>query len=119
MITGEGSGIPKLTADFDLLKTKLAGLKCPFYPVMGNHEIVQQEGNPEFEAPYRAAFGPDRVNYTFEAAGIQFVVFNDSGRQSNQTAVGQARRDWLRGVSRSIAERAENPLLPHSVGAPA
>jgi hypothetical protein len=99
IITGEGVGIPKLTADFDLLKKKLAGLKCPFYPVPGNHEIIQQEGNPQYEAPYKAAFGAERVNYTFHAAGIQFVMLNDSGApQSNQTAVGHARREWLRGV---------------------
>jgi hypothetical protein len=97
MITGEGSGIPKLTADFTLLKKKLAGLKCPFYPVAGNHEAIQQEGNPQYEAPYRAAFGADRVNYTFQAAGIEFIMLNDSGAPaSNRTAVGQARRDWLR-----------------------
>ena len=51
MITGEGSGIPKLTADFALLKTKLAGLKCPFYPVMGNHEDHPAGGQPEIRGP--------------------------------------------------------------------
>jgi hypothetical protein len=99
MITGEGSGIPKLQADYALLQAKLAGLQCPFYPVVGNHDSIQQEGNLQYEAPYRAAFGADRVNYTFMAAGIEFIMLDDSGvPSSNNTAVGQARRDWLRGV---------------------
>lgn len=99
LITGEGSGIPKFEADYAMIKTKLARLKCPFYPVVGNHEVCQQEGNAEFEAPYTATFGTGRVNYTFEAGGILFVVFNDSGAPgSNKSEVGQARRNWLRGV---------------------
>jgi hypothetical protein len=97
MITGEGAGVPKLTADFALLKAKLARLKCPFYPVMGNHEDIQREGNGQYEAPYRAAFGDDRVNYTFQRGGIQFLMLNDSGAPAtNQTEVGKARDQWLR-----------------------
>jgi predicted MPP superfamily phosphohydrolase len=38
LITGEA--LSKLASDFALLNTMLAGLKCPFYPVMGNHEVV-------------------------------------------------------------------------------
>ncbi len=99
LITGEGSGLPKLTADFNLLKTKLARLKCPLYPVMGNHENIQAEGDAALEAPYREAFGAVRVNYTFEAAGILFVMLDNSGAPaSNGTAAGHARREWLRGV---------------------
>jgi 3',5'-cyclic AMP phosphodiesterase CpdA len=84
-------------SDFALLKTKLARLKCPFYPVMGNHENNEHEGSPQFEKPYRATFGDDRVNYTFRKHGIEFIMLDDSGATaSNHTAVGQARRNWLR-----------------------
>jgi hypothetical protein len=94
-----GRTLNELGPDFALLKTKLAPLKCPFYPIMGNHENCQQEGNPQHEAPYRNAFGDDRTNYTFRQGGIEFVMLNDSGATpSNQTVAGQARREWLRGV---------------------
>ena len=95
----EGGSLSRRTADLALLKTLVPDLKCPFYPVMGNHENHQAEGNEAQEAPYRATFGADRVNYTFQAAGIQFVVLNNSGAPSaNKTAVGAARRAWLKKV---------------------
>jgi len=72
-------GFPNLTPDFALLKATLAGLKCPYYPVMGNHESDGLEGNATHQAPYNAVFGVNRVNYSFQAAGIQFVMFDNSG----------------------------------------
>jgi predicted MPP superfamily phosphohydrolase len=96
MVTGEK---PDMAADFALLKTLLAGLKCPYYPVVGNHEVGQQEGRAEYEAPYRKVFGNDRVNYTVRHAGVQFVMLDDSGAPaSNATEVGRRRRRWLRDV---------------------
>jgi 3',5'-cyclic AMP phosphodiesterase CpdA len=94
-----GGGLSSLTPDLTLLKTKLAALKCPYYPVMGNHEDAQREGDAEYQAPYIAAFGADRVNYTFRAGGMQFVVVDDSGApKSNQTSSGLARNQWVRRV---------------------
>jgi 3',5'-cyclic AMP phosphodiesterase CpdA len=86
-----------LSRDFALLQTKLALLKCPFYPVMGNHEDRELEGDAKHQASYRAAFGNDRVNYAFCKGGIQFIVLDNSGAPtSNNKPIGQARRDWLR-----------------------
>ncbi|NLF08860.1 MAG: hypothetical protein GX594_12900 [Pirellulaceae bacterium] len=94
-----GDSYSALQPDFNAALPILNQLQVPFYPVMGNHENVQQEGNSTYEAPYRAAFGADRVNYTFNVGGMQFVVLNDSGApSSNSTAAGAARRAWLQGV---------------------
>jgi hypothetical protein len=94
-----GGSLASLAPDFAVLMPKLAKLKCPFYPAVGNHENVQREGDAEYEAAYVAAFGADRLNYTFRAGGIQFVVANNSGAPaSNQKPVGLARNQWLRSV---------------------
>ena len=61
-----GGSLASLAPDFAVLQPKLARLKCPFHPVMGNHENVQREGDPEYESAYVTAFGADRVNYTFK-----------------------------------------------------
>jgi len=69
---------------------------------MGNHENVQREGDAEYQAPYIAAFGADRVNFTFRAGGIQFVVVNNSGSPtSNQKSTGLARNQWVRSALES------------------
>ncbi len=54
----------------------------PIYPVMGNHENVQKEGDPVFEGPYVQAFGKDRINYSFVHKGLHFIVINNSGSWS-------------------------------------
>ncbi|MFC5409480.1 metallophosphoesterase family protein [Larkinella bovis] len=51
----------------------------PFYPVMGNHENVQNEGDPVFEGSYIQAFGKDKINYSFVHKGLHFIIFNNSG----------------------------------------
>ena len=89
-------GIDSLVADCALLQQKLAELKCPFYPVIGNHEDIQREGDPAHQAPYKATFGKDRLNYTFRAGGILFIVLDDTGApKSNKTTVGRSRNQWL------------------------
>lgn len=94
-----GVTLASLQPDFNVAMPMLAKLKVPFYPVIGNHEDIQREGDPQYQAPYCAAFGDNRINYTFMAGGIQFVVLDDSGAlATNSTAVGIARRNWLQGV---------------------
>ena len=97
-----GGSLASLAPDFAVLRPKLARLQRPFHPVMGNHENVQREGDPQYESAYVAAFGADRVNYTFKGGPIRFVVLNNSGAPaSNRQSAGQARNRWLRGVLES------------------
>ena len=98
MIHG-GDGVDNFPADYALLKTTLAPLECTYYPVVGNHENLGNEGSSVYEAAYVDAFGADRLNYSFRAGGIEFIMLNDSGSPaSNPTAVGTARRQWLQGL---------------------
>jgi hypothetical protein len=94
MINGQK---PDMSPDFALLIPLLADLKCRYYPVVGNHEDRQREGDPKYEIPYCKAFGDGRLNYTFQRGNLLFVVLNDSGApQSNGTDVGRARNRWFR-----------------------
>lgn len=94
-----GGDQPSLVPDIRLQKSLMAGLAVPFYPVIGNHENVQREGDTSYEAPFREAFGEDRTNYTLEHKGFLFVMLNNSGApDSNSREVGRRRNEWFRGV---------------------
>ena len=94
-----------LGPDTERLMPLLAGLKPVYYPVIGNHENVQQEGNPSYEAAFRKAFGEDRSNYTVNHKGLLFVMLNDSGApNSNSRDVGKRRNQWLAGILESTPE---------------
>ena len=95
----DGGELTAVERDYTALKPILAELKCPFYPVIGNHEDNQQEGDAQYEAMFRAAYGGRHVNYTFRQGKIEFVILDNSGApSSNRTEVGRRRNCWLRDV---------------------
>jgi hypothetical protein len=91
-----GEQLDRLAPDLQCFQDLLKTLRCPFYPVVGNHEVVQREGDPAHERPYREAFGDNRVNYTVEQAGILFIMINDSGAMCVKEDVTYARNLWLK-----------------------
>ena len=94
-----GGAVASLAPDIRLQKSLLADLEIPFYPVIGNHENVQQEGNTSYEASFHEAFGEDRTNYTLRHKGLLFVMLNNSGApSSNSREVGKRRNEWFRSV---------------------
>ena len=88
---------------FDYLKTLLPELPVPFYPVVGNHEVSQHEGDPLWEAPYVETYGEGKQFYAFEHRGIAFVVFNNAG-----TGEG-----WAGEIYRFRVERLTDLLEEH------
>ena len=93
----EGGTLEDLAPDTRLLLEMLKPLHVPLYPVMGNHEVVQREGDPKFEQAYREAFGNERVNYTFMHGGVMFIALNNGGAGcAIEPAVIKARNEWLR-----------------------
>ncbi|MBN2295293.1 MAG: metallophosphoesterase [Pirellulales bacterium] len=114
----EGGSAAARKTEFGIFASRIAGLKCPFYPVIGNHENNAAEGNSTNEAEYVAAFGSHRRNYTFQAGGVRFIMLNNSGAPgANRSAAGTARRKWLQkaldkspGVPKIIA--CHIPLVP-------
>ena len=104
-----GGVLESLAPDIRLQEKLLADLKVPFYPVMGNHENVQQEGDAGHEAAFREAFGDDRTNYTLKHKGLLFVMLNNSGApSSNSSAVGRRRNEWFRSV---LDDSADLPTI--------
>ena len=105
-----GESIERINNDFKYLREKfLDGLSIPFYPVMGNHECKQQEGNPEYEAPFIETYGSDRLNYSFEYKGIGFIAFNNSGTYVVTDEQEYARKETLKKLLQ------KNPSLPKIV----
>ena len=75
-----GESIEGIRYDLEFFKEHFVSqLSIPFYPVAGNHENKQQEGNPEYEEAYVQVFGKDKLNYSFIHKGIHFIVLNNSG----------------------------------------
>jgi predicted MPP superfamily phosphohydrolase len=89
-----GEALERIRPDLKTFQEIIAPLRCPFYPVVGNHEVVQQERSSQYLQPYRDAFGRDHSDYTFTHGGILFVALNNSGAPSAQAA--NERNQWLR-----------------------
>lgn len=104
-----GERLDRLALDLQTYRELVQPLKAPLYPVMGNHEVVQQEGNAQYEKPFREMFGDDRANYTFDHGGLRFVMLNNSGATVVGGAVIEARNAWLEGVLKK--HRGEPTIL--------
>jgi predicted MPP superfamily phosphohydrolase len=93
-----GMVLEQLPKDMTVFREIASALRVPFYPGMGNHEVVQRQGDPRYEKAYRDVYGDDRVNYSFEAGGLLFIMLNNSGASGIPSAVARVRNDWLREV---------------------
>lgn len=91
-----GESLDRLAPDLRALREIIKPLRCPFYPVVGNHEVVQQERSPQYLRPCCDAFGRDRMDYTFVYGDILFVALNNGGAPSTEAA--KQRNQWLREV---------------------
>lgn len=79
--------------------------KSAFFPVIGNHEYHNHSGDrnpPTAAVQYHSAFGR-QLNYSFDCAGIRFIVLNSpdpnhSHGDDPQTSLALARSQasWLR-----------------------
>jgi len=105
-----GESLEGIKEDFTFLRENfLDDLSIPFYHIMGNHECRQQEGNPEFEEPFILANGKERLNFSFEHKGIEFIAFNNSGTWCIPEEHESARKETLRKLLQ------KNPSLPKIV----
>jgi hypothetical protein len=91
-----GEGLAQFGPDLKMLQEIIRPLRCTFFPVVGNHEVMQRERSPEYLKPYCDAFGKDRVDYTFTRGGILFVALNNAGAPDADAA--RQRNKWLREV---------------------
>ena len=104
ILTGDtihGGKLECLLPQCKFAKEMLSTLRCPYYTVIGNHEVVQREGDPDYQGPYEQVFGKDRVNYDFTHKGFHFVCLNNSNGHGDETGkepirtVTRKRNRWL------------------------
>lgn len=89
----------------DILKK----LKCPFYPVIGNHDH-DTASTCKF---YAEAF-PDGFNYTFDHNGYQFIGLDTSdGQKFENVAASKATLDWLNQTLTKLDKNRPTVLFTH------
>ncbi|HYE72857.1 MAG TPA: metallophosphoesterase, partial [Blastocatellia bacterium] len=111
----QGERLERLGPDLQTFKAMIRTLRCPFYPVLGNHEVIQQEHSLQHLKPYVDVFGKDRINYTFEQNGMLFIALNNSGGDNPKN--GKVRRQWLQQILQANRKKPKIvlchiPLLP-------
>jgi 3',5'-cyclic AMP phosphodiesterase CpdA len=73
------------------VKEIFAGLKLPFYVVPGNHDYTPKQERKAYDELF-----PDRLNYTFEHQGWQFVALDTTeGTKSANTTIAASTLKWL------------------------
>jgi len=90
-----GESLEALVPDLEFVRELLAPLPCPVYPLVGNHEVMQQERSAEHLRAYKEVFGQDRADYTFTHGGVTFIALNNSGAPVTE---GAERNQWLQAV---------------------
>jgi 3',5'-cyclic AMP phosphodiesterase CpdA len=102
-----GGTLESIQEEMPVMHAKLNGLGVPYYTVTGNHENRQSEGDDQYEAPYRAAFGSGRAHYSFVHKGIEFLILNNSGSAGRRPPEVFAER-----ARRLESMLAANPKVP-------
>lgn len=103
-----GESLARLQPDLETFRGLVEPLEAPLYPTVGNHEVVQREGDPEYERAYRDCFGDDRVSYSFERDGLVFIMLNNSGAATAGQDVIRGRNEWLR---QTLARHRSQPKI--------
>ncbi|MBX2924411.1 MAG: metallophosphoesterase [Chitinophagaceae bacterium] len=105
-----GQQLEAIKYDLDFFATHFyKDFPVPLYPAIGNHEIVQREGDPVYEAPYKELFGKDKVNYSFLHKGVHFIVINNAGSHSvNDKEILNFR---LASLERMLNEHPDKPKI--------
>jgi hypothetical protein len=91
----QGTKLEFLQPECEFSKKILDELKCPYYTVVGNHEVLNTEGNPRFLNAYESTFGKDRVYYSFIHKGFHFILFNNSNGLGSTGDATSNRNEWL------------------------
>ena len=112
-----GERLDQLPKDLAVFQEIIKPLQVPFYPGLGNHEVIQQEGSPVHERAYREVFGDNRVNYTYAAGGLRFIMLNNSGACVVNAEIVRKRNAWLREILKEFADQPKIlgchiPLIP-------
>ena len=80
-------------AEFNHAKNVLDGLRCPLYPVVGNHDNFRSDN----KAAWKEFAGRDSTNYTFDHGGFHFIVIDCTPNPYDPADIecGSALRAWV------------------------
>jgi Calcineurin-like phosphoesterase len=104
----QGTKLKFLQPECEFSKNIMDELKCPYFTVVGNHEVLDTENNPRFLNAYERTFGKDRVNYSFVHKGFHFVLFDNSNSLGSIKEATISRNEWL---SKTLNEYATYPKI--------
>jgi len=91
----QGTKLKFLQPECEFAKEILDELNCPYYTVVGNHEVLNTEGNPRFLNAYKRTFGKDRIYHSFIHKGFHFILFNNSNGLGSIGDATTNRNEWL------------------------
>ena len=80
-------------SEFAGARAILDSLRCPLYPVVGNHDNFESDD----KNAWKAFAGRDSTNYTFDCSGFHFIVIDCTSNPYMPTMAdcGGEVRDWV------------------------
>ncbi len=103
-----GESIEALERECTTMAAALNELPVEVFPAMGNHEIKDLEGDPEWERPFRDAYSVND-HYSFEREGIAFIVFNNAGTGEHLSPASREKR--LGNLKRLLTRHHDQPKI--------
>lgn len=101
---------------FSNFKQAIAGLKIPFYPVIGNHDhdLTSSDDYTSAEA-YRQQFGP--TYYGFNLGSQHYIVLDDivyKGNKSYDEDLTDAQLEWVKNYLKLVPKGSELVFAMHA-----
>jgi hypothetical protein len=96
-------------AQHGAIRDLLSSLKTPYYTVIGNHDYVSQNDRKGYEQHHH-----DRLNFTFDHRGWQFVGLDTSeGQKSRGVTVSPSTLNWLDTHLRRLDKKKPMVVFTH------
>jgi len=104
----QGTKFKFLQPECEFAKSIIDELKCPYFTVLGNHEVLNTEGNPRFLNPYKKTFGREKIYYSFVHNGFHFILFDNCNSWGSVKGATINRNEWLR---KTLNQNINNPKI--------